>query len=181
MPITVKLEGIDYELPEVDLTYTLAELRDAVANDAGTFKIFDAAEWRLRFKDRDLDGDATLLQLDVPADASLEIVRVAASNRPPKADQRRVVKEVGPPPTELTCRFDAVIDVDDRPHALAYAGMTSRLRDAAAIRELARAPEPRHDALRAVYAAVDDMLARDEASRTVTAGALTIKVLIEDV
>ena len=65
--------------------------------------------------------------------------------------------------------------------ALAYAGMTSRLRDAAAIRELARAPEPRHDALRAVYAAVDDMLARDEASRTVTAGALTIKVLIEDV
>ena len=60
--------------------------------------------------------------------------------------------------------------------------MKSRLRDAAAIRELAHVrEEARHDALRAVFAAVDDMLAKDQMKRVLKVRDLTITVVIEDV
>ena len=62
------------------------------------------------------------------------------------------------------------------------AGMKSRLRDAAAIRELAPIREDaRHDALRAVFGAVNDMLVKDEAKRVLKVRDLTITVLLEDV
>ena len=62
------------------------------------------------------------------------------------------------------------------------AGMKSRLRDAAAIRELAPIrEEARHDALRAVFGAVNDMLVKDEAKRVLKVRDLTITVLLEDV
>ena len=48
MPLSATLEGSTYELDEVDLTWTLHEFRDALANACGSFKIFDADEWRIR-------------------------------------------------------------------------------------------------------------------------------------
>ena len=48
MPLAATLEGSTYELDEVDLTWTLHEFRDAgLANACGSFKIFDADEWRI--------------------------------------------------------------------------------------------------------------------------------------
>ena len=48
MPLSATLEGSTYELDEVDLTWTLHEFRDALANACGSFKIFDVDEWRIR-------------------------------------------------------------------------------------------------------------------------------------
>eukprot|EP00629_Pelagomonadales_sp_RCC1024_P015897 CAMPEP_0119270644 /NCGR_PEP_ID=MMETSP1329-20130426/7566_1 /TAXON_ID=114041 /ORGANISM="Genus nov. species nov., Strain RCC1024" /LENGTH=169 /DNA_ID=CAMNT_0007270669 /DNA_START=211 /DNA_END=717 /DNA_ORIENTATION=+ len=160
-------ESVDYDLADVDLTYTLEQLRDALANDCGSFKVFDDGEWKIMYDGRALEGERlTLLQHRVPAHARLEVTRVNGSNRPPRADPVRVEAAAGPAPTEVTARFDPTIDIDDAPHPLAYAGMKSRLRDAAAIRELAHVrEEARHDCLRAVFAAVNDMLVEDATER----------------
>ena len=40
-------ETVDYDLADVDLTYTLEQLRDALANDCGSFKVFDDGEWKI--------------------------------------------------------------------------------------------------------------------------------------
>ena len=158
MPLSATLEGSTYELEEVDLTWTLHEFRDALANACGSFKIFDADEWRVRKgpdeKKDDLVGETlSLLQHGVPLDATLNVVRVAASSRPPGTSTRKRVIE-GPPPESLTARFDVVIDIDEQPHTNQIYGVRTRLRDDACDRELERLP----DAKRAVYLAVDAML-----------------------
>ena len=70
---------------------------------------------------------------------------------------------------------------DDAPHPLKYQGMRSRLRDAAAEREVAPLPpDYRDDALRAVYAAVDDMLRADATHREIRVRDRDLVVLITD-
>ena len=77
--------------------------------------------------------------------------------------------------------FEAVIDLDDAPRTLPYQGLRSRLRADAANRELAAIPEARrHDALRAVYGAVNDMLDADATDRSLTVGDVDVTVLIVD-
>ena len=169
MPLSATLEGCTYELGEVDLTYTLHEFRDALANSCGSFKIFDVDEWRIRKgeeKEDDLVGETlSLLQHGVGLGATINVVRVAASSRPPGAMKRQETAE-GPPPETMTARFDVVIDVDDQPHTNPLFGVRSRLRDDACDRELARRP----GAKRAVYLAVDAMLRAAETRRVLGAG-----------
>ena len=182
MPLAATLEGSTYELDEVDLTWTLHEFRDALANACGSFKIFDADEWRVRKgpddKKDDLVGETlSLLQHGVPLDATLNVVRVAASSRPPGTAMRKQVI-AGPPPESLTARFDVVIDIDEQPHTNQIYGVRTRLRDDACDRELERLP----DAKRAVYLAVDAMLRADEKRRVLDAGVCgaVVEVLLVD-
>ena len=182
MPLAATLEGSTYELDEVDLTWTLHEFRDALANACGSFKIFDADEWRVRKglddKKDDLVGETlSLLQHGVPLDATLNVVRVAASSRPPGTSMRKRVVE-GPPPESLTARFDVVIDIDEQPHTNQIYGVRTRLRDDACDRELERLP----DAKRAVYLAVDAMLKKDEKRRVLDAAVCgaVVEVLLVD-
>lgn len=181
MVICIKHEGVDYELDEVDVQWTLEEMRDALANMSGSFKIFDAGEWKVMLNGKAIEGERTsLLSLDVRHDSKLEMVRVSGSNRPGKTESARPK----PPKTDLkslTCRFDAIIDIDDNLHTLKYAGMRSRLRDDAALRETTTvAPEARDDALRAIYAATDEMLRLDKTETTANVRGYEIRVLITD-
>ena len=180
MVLTVKHEGVSYELDEVDLQWTLEECRGEVAAQSGSFKVLDDGEWKLMLNGKAVEGERMRLSvLGLSMDSRLEMVRVDGSNRPP----RREVSLPPPAPDveKVTCRFDAVIDLDDAPHTLAYAGMRSRLRDDAALRELSVVPDKdRPDALRAVYAAVNDMLAADDTDRALRVGAIDVRVLIVD-
>lgn len=181
MPISMSHEGVTYELDEVDATWTLEELRDSLANASGSFKVFDAGEWHVLSKGKLVEGERrTLASLGVRDGVKLDVVRVKASNRPP-ASRRPAPVPAADADRPVTLTFDAVIDIDDAPRPLEYAGLRSRLRDDAARREAAPLPaDLKDDALRAVYAAVDDMLKNDEVDRTLTVRDRTLVVRITD-
>ena len=181
--VTIKFEGVVYDLDEVDGTWMLEEARDALANASGSLKIFDAGEWKLMLRGQAIEGERQRLSsLGVEAGARLDVVRVKGSNRPPNAKAARSAAADGADRHRpLTLRFDAVIDIDDAPHTLRYHGMRSRLRDDAVEREIAPLPpDYRDDALRAVYAAVDDMLKVDATQRELRVRDRDLVVLITD-
>ena len=124
---------------------------------------------------------AAATALGVENGARLDVVRVSGSNRPPRAKAAARATLEADRARPLTLRFDAVIDIDDAPHTLKYQGMRSRLRDDAAEREVAPLPpDYRDDALRAIYAAVDDMLRTDATHRDLRVRDRDLVVLITD-
>ena len=175
MPLTITHEGVAYDLDDVDLQWTLEECRGALADASGSLRILDDGEWKLRRDGKTVEGERlTLAALGVGLRDALELVRVDGGNRPPRAAAKPLGKKI-------PCRFDAVIDLEDAPRALPYQGLRSRLRADAANRELAAIPEERrHDALRAVYGAVNDMLDADATDRSLTVGDVDVTVLIVD-
>ncbi|KAH8072365.1 hypothetical protein JL721_3635 [Aureococcus anophagefferens] len=174
MPLTITHEGVAYDLDDVDLQWTLEECRGALAG-GGRCASSTTASGSCGDGETVEGERLTLAALGVGLRDALELVRVDGGNRPPGA------AAAAPAPTrKITCRLTRSSTSTTR-RGRSYQGLRSRLRADAANRELAAIPEERrHDALRAVYGAVNDMLDADATDRSLTVGDVDVTVLIVD-